>query len=115
MSYVTYDYKVSYYAPGKAGSRVMTVNAPYESEARELVEGMVPGANVIGAVQGQQYNDGESVGGGSGGFGMDEGGFGILCALILGGWLLITFWPVILILGALGLFAWVYKVVNEED
>jgi hypothetical protein len=53
----------------------------------------------------------------SGGFGgsMDEGGFGILCALILGGWLLITFWPVILILGALGLFAWVYKVVKEED
>ena len=44
-----------------------------------------------------------------------SGGFGILCALILGGWLLITFWPIILILGALGLFAWVYKVVNEED
>lgn len=45
----------------------------------------------------------------------DAGGIGILCALILGGWLLISFWPFFLIVGAIGLFAWVYKIVNEDD
>ena len=68
----------------------------------------------VGGSSSDDDNSSSSSFGGFGG-GIDEGGFGILCALILGGWLLITFCTIILILGALGLFAWVYKVVNEED
>ncbi len=45
----------------------------------------------------------------------DAGGIGALCVLVLGGWLLISFWPFFLIVGAIGLFAWVYKIVNEDD
>ena len=46
MAYVTYDFKVPYTTRDNAGTRYMTVQAPDNTEAMELVRGMVPGAIV---------------------------------------------------------------------
>jgi len=45
----------------------------------------------------------------------DLGGIAALCLFILGAWVFVTFWPIILILGIIGLIYWIYKVVNEDD
>ena len=92
----------------------MTVNAPYSSEAKELVEGMVPGCNVISVTQGQKYENGNS-----GGLSIENGlnliGISILFCSIIGVWIIVSFWPIILVFGAIGLFIWVYKVIKEDN
>ena len=45
----------------------------------------------------------------------DLGGIAALCLFILGAWIFVTFWPIILVLGIIGLIYWIYKVVTEND
>ena len=45
----------------------------------------------------------------------DLGGIAALCLFILGAWIFVTFWPIILVLGIIGLIYWVYKIVSEDD
>lgn len=45
----------------------------------------------------------------------DLGGIAALCLFLLGAWVFVTFWPIILILGIIGLIYWIYKVVTEDD
>ena len=61
MAYVTYDFKVPYTTRDNAGTRYMTVQAPDNTEAMELVRGMVPGAIVTFPERGQKYSDGKAV------------------------------------------------------
>ena len=51
----------------------------------------------------------------SGGGDFDLGGIAALCLFILGAWIFVTFWPIILVLGIIGLIYWVYKIVSEDD
>jgi len=63
MAYVTYDWRVGYTTRSNAGTRYMTVEAPYSSEAEELVRGMVPGCRITTCLKaGNEYHDGELVG-----------------------------------------------------
>ena len=45
----------------------------------------------------------------------DLGGIAALCLFLLGAWIFVTFWPIILVLGIIGLIYWVYKIVSEDD
>lgn len=50
-----------------------------------------------------------------GGGDYDLGGIAALCLFILGAWIFVTFWPIILALSIIGLIYWIYKVVTEDD
>lgn len=45
----------------------------------------------------------------------DLGGIAALCLFLLGAWIFVTFWPIILALSIIGLIYWIYKVVTEDD
>lgn len=45
----------------------------------------------------------------------DLGGIASLCLFLLGAWIFVTFWPIILGLSAIALIYWIYKIVSEDD
>ena len=99
---MTSTYKVTYYKPNLAGSRTMNVQAEYNSEAEDLVRGMVPGADVINC---QEIRGGSSSSGGDMDFG-DMGGMLGLFAVLFVLWLIIEYWMWILPITLIGAISW---------
>lgn len=111
MSYITYDFKVGLQVPGKAGTRYVTVNAPYQNEAMEMAENIMgAGSRAITCQQLSRYNDGDCV---SDGEGSSFSEVAIIGAIILGVWLFISFWKIILAVGILAFGYWIYTVIKD--
>lgn len=100
----SFRYVVKEYAPNPfvAKERVMRREGLSESEVQ--------------IVNSTHYEDHEGGGGSSSsndGEGTSFSEIAVLGGILLGGWILMTFWPIILGLGVIALIYWIYTVVKD--
>ena len=101
----SFRYVVKEYAPNAfvAKERVMRREGLSESEVQ--------------IVNSTHYTDHESDSGGgsssNGGEGTSFSEIAVLGGILLGAWVLITFWPIILGLGVIALIYWIYTILKD--
>ena len=97
--------------PGRAGSKHVRIHdCMYSAEAKAQAEAMYGGRAISCSNVYHTKNNSDSSDDGEG---TSFSEIAVLGGIILGAWVLITFWPIILGLGVVALIYWIYTALKD--